>query len=84
LSENTNKSYKRIYDEIVRCYCLLEKNENLGNIGKEEYQFIAKLRDELENNVLIDLKDLYKIDKFFKQKKVETSFIERKLSDRPD
>lgn len=24
------------------------------------------------------------IDKFFKQKKVETSFIERKLSDRPD
>jgi hypothetical protein len=84
LSENTNKSYKRIYDEIVRCYYLLEKNENLGNIGKEEYQFIAKLRDELENNVLIDLKDLYKIDKFFKQKKVKTSFIERKLSDRPD
>ena len=84
LSEKTKKSYKDIFDEIIRCSSLLENGENIDIIGKEEYQFISKLRDELENNVLVDLKDLYKIDKFFNQKKIETAFVERKLTDRPN
>ena len=29
-------------------------------------------------------KNLYKIDKFFNQKKIETAFVERKLTDRPN
>ena len=84
LSEKTKKSYKDIFDEIIRCSSLLENGENIDIIGKEEYQSISKLRDELENNVLVDLKDLYKIDKFFNQKKIETAFVERKLTDRPN
>lgn len=83
LSEKTRKSYKNIFDEIIRCSSLVENGENIDIIGKEEYQFIGKLRDELERDVLVDLKDLYKIDKFFNQKKIETAFIERKLTDRP-
>jgi len=84
LSDDTNNYLKKISQELTRYLGLISNGKNIVTIGKEEYKFIAELRDKLEQSLLNDMKELYKIDKFFNEKEIKTIFKETNLSKRPE
>lgn len=83
LSDRTNNYLQKLFTEFQMCLDLIDNGENVIFIGKKEYKFIGEIRDNLEQSLLNDMKELYKIDKFFNEKEIETVFKETNLSERP-
>lgn len=82
LSNEVRDCFLKLFQELTRCLVLSEQ-DNLVEIGKKEYTFIGKLRDQLESNLINDFKTLYNIDSFLNKKIVITSYEQRDLRDKP-
>jgi len=83
MSDRIKNSLLCLHGELVRCLILHDRGEELTSIGKQEYETIGKLRDELEKGLLIDLQDLYKIGEFLSNKEVITKYYHKDISQRP-
>jgi hypothetical protein len=84
MSDHTKSALLKLHQELTHCYIKYQQGNELIAIGKEEYETIAKLRDSLEINILYDFPNIYKVEQFFKNKQVVTSFETRDISKRPD
>ena len=83
MSDNAKKNLQKLQQEIVRCIILHNNGMPLIDVGKSEYQIIAKLRDNLEKDLVVDLQTLYKVENFLSNKTVVTGYEERNISDKP-
>lgn len=83
----TNRTRDAILDlnkEFFRCNLLLdERNGNLEEVGKMEYEEIGKLRDKLEDCLLSELPSLHKVRRFLKDKEVIKQYGVFELKKRP-
>ena len=73
LSDETKNRLHNLRKKILYC-ADQSQTRSLIDIGKENYQQIGILRDQLERSFIRDLSNLYEIDKFLKTKTVSTEF----------
>ena len=84
LTNETRSALLRLNKEFYRCHLLLdEMNDNLVEVGKNEYMEIGKLRDDLEHCMLSELPSLYKVNEFIKNKSVIKEYGKYNLWRRP-
>jgi hypothetical protein len=84
ISNSTNKAILDLNKEFYRCSLLYrELDGDLIEVGRREYQEVARLRDILENASNHELLGLHDVPKFLKNRSIETVFTKYDLKQRP-